>query len=193
MAKLRKVESQSEARRLLARVEGSGLPQKEWAQAHGVDGRSLNAWRTNLPRRKRGGGRVEAPAPMQLVELVPAETSAPSARYEARVGVASVEFGNDFETETLRRVVEVLRSCCASRRRCGCSWRSSRGPRLHREVTRGAPPCAINESTGQPMRVLDLGQSRSDASARKIVGVRPVGHPAIRGGSCCRYGRCPGD
>ena len=112
MAKLRKIESESEARRCLARVEKAGVSLKEWAQAHGVDGRSLHAWKTNLSRWRRGGGRVEAAsAPMQLVELVPAKTSAPSARYEVRIGAASVEFGDDFEAETLRRIVEVLRSC----------------------------------------------------------------------------------
>lgn len=112
MSKLRKVENESEARRYLARVEAAGVSLKAWAQAHGVDGRSLNCWKANLTRRKRGGGRVEAAsAPMQLVELVPANTSAPSARYEVRVGAASVEFGDDFEIETLRRIVEVLRSC----------------------------------------------------------------------------------
>jgi len=44
------------------------------------------------------------------VELVP-EAAAAGSRYVLRVGAASVEFGDDFETETLRRVVEVLRSC----------------------------------------------------------------------------------
>jgi len=112
VAKLRKVESESEARRCLAQVEKAGVSLKEWAQAHGLDGRSLNCWKANLTRRKRGGGRVEAAsAPMQLVELVPTQTTAPSARYEVRVGAASVEFGDDFEPETLRRIVEVLRSC----------------------------------------------------------------------------------
>lgn len=111
MAKLRKIENESEARRCLARVEKAGVSLKEWTQAHGVDGRSLNAWKTNLARWGGAARSSEVRRPMQLVELVPAATSAPSARYEVRVGAASVEFGDDFETETLRRIVEVLRSC----------------------------------------------------------------------------------
>lgn len=47
---------------------------------------------------------------MQLVELVPAPSSS-SSRYVLHIGSASVEFGDDFEAETLRRVIEVLRSC----------------------------------------------------------------------------------
>ncbi|RZO50132.1 MAG: hypothetical protein EVA89_34830 [Sandaracinaceae bacterium] len=101
VTKLRKVESESEARRLLARVKGSGLPLKEWAQAHGVHGRSLNAWK-NLARRGLGAEQAEAPLPTQLVELVPAKASASPARCTVRVGVAAVEFGDDFEPETLR-------------------------------------------------------------------------------------------
>lgn len=111
MAKLRKIGSESEARRCLARVEKAGISLKAWAQAHHVDGRSLHAWKTNLARWGRGGGEAEAAGPMRLVELVPAKASAPPARYAVRVGAASVEFGDDFEAETLRRIVEVLRSC----------------------------------------------------------------------------------
>ncbi|MBK8940663.1 MAG: hypothetical protein IPM79_24370 [Polyangiaceae bacterium] len=47
----------------------------------------------------------------QLVELVPAPTLAITRRYTVRVGVGSVEVGDDFEPGTLRRIVEVLRSC----------------------------------------------------------------------------------
>mgnify|MGYP001628022384 CR=1 FL=1 len=68
MAKLRKIESESEARRCLARVENAGVSLKEWAQAHGVDGRSLHAWKTNLARWKGVARSSEAPRPMQLVE-----------------------------------------------------------------------------------------------------------------------------
>jgi hypothetical protein len=47
---------------------------------------------------------------MRLVELV-ASSATSSSRYVVRVGSVSVEFGDDFEDGTLRRVVEVLRSC----------------------------------------------------------------------------------
>lgn len=106
---MRKIESESEARRCLASVASSGMSLKEWARAHGIDGRSLHAWKMNL---ERGSGMPTSArtASMQLVELVPAPSSS-SSRYVLHVGPVSVEFGDDFEPDTLRRVIEVLRSC----------------------------------------------------------------------------------
>lgn len=126
MAKGRKIEDEQAARRCLAAAKASGAPRCEWARAHGVDGRSLNAWRMNLERRgpekaisrKSRPGRCHAPP--GLVELVPraagrsaTEPSAGGAsrRYVVDVGGARVEFGDDFADATLRRVLEVLRSC----------------------------------------------------------------------------------
>jgi hypothetical protein len=61
---------------------------------------------------ERGSGMPtsDRTAGMQLVELVRAPSST-SSRYVLHVGPASVEFGDDFEPDTLRRVIEVLRSC----------------------------------------------------------------------------------
>ncbi len=70
----------------------------------GVDGRSLNAWRINLGRRRTMGETRPA-----LVELEPAPTSNESARYALVVGDARVEFGDACSVDTLRRVVEALR------------------------------------------------------------------------------------
>jgi hypothetical protein len=114
--KRRKIESESEARRYLAAVKTSGLPLKEWARARGIDGRSLHAWKMNLdrwssaktPRRARiATTRSSRP---QLVELV-ASSGASGSRYALRIGSASVEFGDDFEAATLRRVIDLLRTC----------------------------------------------------------------------------------
>jgi hypothetical protein len=41
---------------------------------------------------------------------VPTATSC-SRRYVLRIGAASVELDDDFDAQTLRRIVEVLRSC----------------------------------------------------------------------------------
>jgi hypothetical protein len=91
-----------------------------WARAHGVDGRSLHAWRMNIARRGTTGPvgprktprKASSPA-HALVELVPATTSAAPGpgRYAVVVGSARVEFGDDVSVATLRRVLEVLRSC----------------------------------------------------------------------------------
>ena len=54
--------------------------------------------------------------PTGLVELVPALAPAPSspgraARYAVQVGGLRLEFGDDADERTLRRVLAVLRSC----------------------------------------------------------------------------------
>lgn len=118
MDQRRKIESESEARRCLSAVERSGLSIKEWARARGIDGRSLHAWKMNLDRPTAPARRGRhprsvarsAPSAMQLVELVPA-TNAAGSRYVLRVGSASVEFGDNFDDATLRRVIAVLGSC----------------------------------------------------------------------------------
>lgn len=97
----RRIESEREARRCLSAARAAGQSAGEWAREHGIDGRSLNAWRVNLAR-----GRRE----LQLVELVPA-VAASECRYLVRVGGVAVEIGDDFREETVVRLVRALRSC----------------------------------------------------------------------------------
>ena len=118
MIRHRKVESASEARRCLSAVKASGLSVKEWARPRGIDGRSLHAWQMNLERaakpaakrQRRSASTARVTASTQLVELVPSETGC-SSRYVLRIGEASIELDDDFDAQTLRRIVEVLRSC----------------------------------------------------------------------------------
>lgn len=127
MNKRRKITDEGEARRCLAAARKTGERAGAWARAHGIDGRSLNAWRINLAR--RGSGSTSArtatrpPAAMvvrprlgqraALVELIPAArpSAIGRARYTVYVGEVRVEVGDDFASETLRRIVEVLRAC----------------------------------------------------------------------------------
>jgi hypothetical protein len=91
---------------MLAEVEASGVDASEWARREGVDARSLNMWRLNLARR--------SPAP-RLVELVAATRAAAqppvNTRYVVRRGEFAVEFGGDFEQDTLFRILEVVAAC----------------------------------------------------------------------------------
>ena len=117
----RKVVDEREARALLAKAARSGADLVAVARAHGVDGRSLNAWRYNLARGARSQSTSAGSAPRRargagLVELVPSVVAGPlpragAARYTLRVMGAELEFGDDVHAETLRRVLEVLRSC----------------------------------------------------------------------------------
>lgn len=117
MGKLRKIEDAREAKECLAAVEEAGESIGAWARPRGIDGRSLRAWHLNFARRLGAPGRREAVSrgaaqepPASLVELVPC-AARPPARYVVAVGSASVEFGDDFREDTLRRVLEALRSC----------------------------------------------------------------------------------
>ena len=113
----RKIEDEREAVRCLRAAERRGLGAGEWARVHGVDGRSLNAWRVNLARRGTSGPakrREKQPKAKRtaraLVELVSATTGA-RAGYALVVAGARIEFGDDVSVATLRRVLEALRSC----------------------------------------------------------------------------------
>jgi hypothetical protein len=107
-------------------VAAAGIKATEWTRANGIDGRSLNAWRMNLARRDACASaqkrRRPRPAPGSsmrgLVELVPTRLAAsiPAAttdpgRYVLQVGGVRIELGDDFAEATLRRLLEVLRSC----------------------------------------------------------------------------------
>ena len=119
MAAGRKIEDEREARACLKVAKGENLGR--WARAHGIDGRSLNAWRINLEARAKSTSRrpprtkSALAKSTQLVELVPhsrVELVAPrSARYVVRIEGAELEVGDDFDAETVARLVRVLRSC----------------------------------------------------------------------------------
>jgi transposase-like protein len=115
MRSTRKIDDEEDARRCLAAAGRSGLTPRDWARENGVDARSLNTWRINLGRR-RAVGELQ-PAALTLVELVPRRATASEqarsfgARYVLELGGARLEFGDDVSAATLRRVVEVLRSC----------------------------------------------------------------------------------
>jgi hypothetical protein len=101
----RKVRDAADARSCLAQAERSKQGLAEWAQQHGVDGRSLNMWRLNLER-------VDSPVPRpRLVELIAAPEPARTARYAVRVGDFAVEVDEHFDTDVLRRLISAVSSC----------------------------------------------------------------------------------
>lgn len=99
----RKILDEAEAVQCLDAHCASGLTLAEWARRHGIDGRSLNIWRVNLTRR---GTARRAP---RLVELV--ASGGPAARYTVRCGRLAVEVDDDFDQETLLRLLQVVASC----------------------------------------------------------------------------------
>jgi len=118
MAAGRRIADEAEARRCIRAAERAGQRAGEWARAHGVDGRSLRAWRLNLARRqtvavaKRRAPKVRPPVASALVELIPRQPAIGShARYLLEVGGARLAFDDDVSADTLRRVIQALRSC----------------------------------------------------------------------------------
>jgi len=122
MTERRKITDADDARRCLAAARRAGERVGSWAQANGVDGRSLNAWRMNLapgrggPRRSKtamvpsSAARAARPR-AALVELIPAPRPAAAARYVVLVGDIRIEVGDGFDVTTLRRLVGALRAC----------------------------------------------------------------------------------
>lgn len=117
MAAGRKINDEAEARRCVLAAKRAGQSAGEWARAHGIDGRSLHAWKMNFERgqasaplaRRVAKARPVATALVELVPRGPAGTA--RASYVLEVGEVRLEFGDDVSADTLRRVVEVLRSC----------------------------------------------------------------------------------
>lgn len=139
MEQQRKITDEREAQRCLAAAKAAGGTIKQWARAHGIDARSLNAWRMNLGRRGRktppkkqraalaqppsarlrraamrpgGAGSTKEPVSPVLVELVPLPaTPVSERRYVVQLGDLRLELSDDFDPRTLRRLLEVLRAC----------------------------------------------------------------------------------
>lgn len=107
----RKIANEEEARRALLAVARAGVGVGAWARAHGVDGRSLHAWKMVLTRRAQRAARPRQKPAAAFVELVPTTPALSQARYVMKVGEFSFEFGDDAQEETLRRVIGALRSC----------------------------------------------------------------------------------
>lgn len=107
----RRVRDEADARACLDAVTLSGLTSREWARSNGVDGRSLQAWRLNLARRRSPQSTAPRPtSPPRLVELLPRPAPVTPV-YVIHVGELRVEVRGDFEADALRRLVQALAAC----------------------------------------------------------------------------------
>ena len=70
-----------------------------WCASEGIDGRSLGAYRSRLPAVRLVEVELEAPA------------SAPASVYRVEVADVVIELDEHFGSETLSRLLEVVRSC----------------------------------------------------------------------------------
>lgn len=99
----RKIKDAADARACLEAAAESGLDRAAWARAHGVDARSLNAWRLNL------GRSTETAAPLRLLELVSPAGSVAVYRVHTRGFMVEVE--DDFDDHVLARLLAVVAGC----------------------------------------------------------------------------------
>ena len=108
----RRIANERDARSCLEAVASSGLNRREWAHAHGVDARSLNAWRVNLERRAA----ASVASPLRLVELVAREDPAATPRSLAsgvgiEVGGLVIQLDRGFDSEVLLEVLDLVAPC----------------------------------------------------------------------------------
>ena len=102
----RKIQDEDDARACLAEVAQSGLERAAWARAHGVDARSVNAWRLTVGRRDA----TAAPAPVRFIELV-APPVEPAPVYPVRIGRFEVQVPAHFDEASLVRLLRVVAAC----------------------------------------------------------------------------------
>jgi hypothetical protein len=96
---------EDEAESLLQAWSASGERMSAWCASRGLNWYSLSAfkgWR---------GVRTDPPAFAELVVATPVPFEAGAARYRVEVGPVTVEVGDDFREETLRRLLHAVRSC----------------------------------------------------------------------------------
>ena len=108
----RKLKGAAEARSALAAVEASGLSRAAWAHAHGIDARSLNAWRINLGVHRAPSQPASAPG-LRLVERVAPAAPPPSPRLlcTIRQHDPAVDLPADLADHDLDRVLRAVRGC----------------------------------------------------------------------------------
>ena len=108
----RRIADEHDALSRLEAVASSGLTRRVWAHAHGVDARSLNAWRLNLERRSA----ASMTAPLRVVELVAREEPAASPKSVAsgvRIEVDGlvIHLDRGFDSEVLLEVLDLVAPC----------------------------------------------------------------------------------
>jgi hypothetical protein len=101
----RKIIDEHDARACLEEAARNGMTAGQWAREHGIDGRSLHAWKVNLARR-------EGRTPLRLVELLPAVVPRRSSPMRVSCGPFVVEVPADFDEDSLVRLLGVVSTAC---------------------------------------------------------------------------------
>ena len=105
-AKRRKVRDKRDAWKLLEDWDASGLELRNFCEQRGLDGRSLNCWHRNLG----ASVRESEQAPLRLMEVV-GRQPVRRAEYRLSVGDVVIEVDDDFQDDTLARLLRVASAC----------------------------------------------------------------------------------
>ena len=109
----RKIRDEADARACLAAAARAGVRRRDWARAHGVDGRSLHCWYLRL--RGPGGRLKPSRESTPLVELVPAfemeEARSVGEKLLVRLNGVEIEVSPDFDADALARLLDVVSRC----------------------------------------------------------------------------------
>jgi hypothetical protein len=100
----RLVNDEAEARACFAEMQAQGLTIYTYARTRGIAAWSLYRWRDRLAAPR-------LPAVAGFVELAPASPPALSPRYELILGPTRIVVGDDFQEQTLARLLHLVQSC----------------------------------------------------------------------------------
>jgi hypothetical protein len=110
----RKVRDGEEARMLLGSWAASGQRMSDWCGERGINWYSLSAFR-GWHDRHGSAEAVTTTSADGLVEVVTTEAAKPAQRassvFRVLVGDYTVEVGNDFDDDGLRRLLRLVSSC----------------------------------------------------------------------------------
>lgn len=98
----RVVRDEAEAQTCFAQMQEQGLTISNYARSRGIAAWSLYRWRNRIQGAPTVGG---------LVELTPATAPAGPARYELVLGPVRIVVGDDFQEQTLARLLHLVQSC----------------------------------------------------------------------------------
>jgi len=99
-------------RQKVAELESSGLSRAAFCRRHRINYQTMTGWIRRLGDTHRAARFVEVPVPAVGGRAVSAPAADTPAMYEVRLGGGqSIRVGNDFESESLVRLIRTVESC----------------------------------------------------------------------------------
>jgi transposase-like protein len=100
---VRKIRDEEDAKNCLQQIADSGLSTSAWCRENGIHPTSIYWWSQKLARQ------VHTISPRMVEVTLPKKQGSP--RYRLQVGDVGLVVGDGFDSATLKRLIQVLRSC----------------------------------------------------------------------------------